>query len=96
MANPRFETQSNEKPVYRDWRAGSAPPFKLAKTDEDIATRDTGTVSVYSGSLGSETDTTDNIEDVFNLTDQQADSGTWVLLLRVNGEWALLPLECPA
>ncbi|MBD3671910.1 MAG: hypothetical protein HUJ26_00155 [Planctomycetaceae bacterium] len=69
--------------------------FRLGKADADIASRTTGTVSVYKGSLGSETDSTNNITGVFNLSDQQADINKWVLLLKVNNGWALLPLECP-
>lgn len=99
MNNPRFNDEGsggNNKPVWRNWWGAGNANFKLGKADANIASRTTGTVSIYTGSLGSESDSTNNLTGVFNLSDQQADLNTWVLLLRVNGEWALLPLECPA
>jgi len=50
----------------------------LGKADGNIAADSTGTVSVWSGTLGSETDSTDNIT-AFNSSNVQIDAGSWVL-----------------
>jgi len=65
----------------------------LGKTDASHAQGATGTVSVWTGTKGSETDSTANVTSVYN---RFADVATtkWVHVEWVNGGWSLTAAEC--
>lgn len=63
------------------------------KTDAAHDKGDSGTVSVYSGEKGSETDTGRNIEDVYNTFGDIA-SGKWVFVEWIDGGFELYAAEC--
>lgn len=72
-------------------------PFRsfVGKTDAAHAKGGTGTISIYAGTLGSETDTTVNMPNVFNRFADVA-SGKWVRC-DWNGQsndWELVAAEC--
>lgn len=65
----------------------------LVKTDAAHAKGATGTVSIYSGTKGSETDTGENIEGVYNRFADLA-TGKWALAFPVDSGWELWAGEC--
>lgn len=71
--------------------AGSAA-VKLGKTDASHAKGASGTISIWSGDAGSETDTGDD-ETAWNKF-ANVTSGKWVLITEVNGQWYLTSAEC--
>lgn len=68
------------------------PRTLLGKTDGTVSADSTGTVSIYSGDLGSETDTGDN-KTAYNRGDD-IDADIWVELTPRGGGWEMVPLEC--
>ena len=64
----------------------------LGKTDASIAKGSSGTVSIYCGQAGSETDTTWNV-DAYNRF-STVSSDKWVGVTRVHGNWYLTAKEC--
>jgi hypothetical protein len=70
---------------------------RWGKADANIAGAASGTVSIYVGT-GASTSWTDSGDNVTarNLTDQQGDSGNYLLLKYAGSQWNFLPLECPA
>jgi hypothetical protein len=75
----------------------TAAVHRWGKADTAIVENAAGTVSIYSGtgSKASWVDTSDNVT-ARNLSDSQADAGSFVWLTYKGSEWTLLPLECPA
>jgi hypothetical protein len=71
-----------------------SPQEWLGKTDASHAKGATGTVSVWSGTPGSETDTTFNITSVYN-RGISAGSGKWVGVARLHRKPYLTWIECP-
>ena len=67
----------------------------LGKAEDAIASGATGTVGVWKGVPGSESDTGRDIE-AFNGTGVAIDAGAWVLLLNFGFGWYAEPWECPA
>lgn len=87
LGSPRTGAQRRrQSPVV------SPPNIRLGKTDESISSDSTGTVSIYSGDVGSETDTGDNIEGYSRGTDIDAD--IWVNIMARGGGYEIFPLEC--
>jgi len=72
--------------------AFDAGPY-IGKTDSSISSAASGTVSVWTGTPGSESDSGDNIT-AYNRTSTTIGSGKWVKLSRVNGHWYMEPWEC--
>ncbi len=66
-------------------RLGVSPRPVLGKTDAQCATGATGTVSIYTGTPGSETDTGANVTGVFNKFSSLA-IDTWVILDWIDGK----------
>lgn len=75
----------------------TAAVHRWGKADTAIVENATGTVSIYSGT-GAKSAWVDTEDDVTarNLSDSQADAGSFVWLTYKGSEWTLLPLECPA
>lgn len=71
---------------------GGTSSVLLGKTDSAISADSTGTVSLWSGTLGSETDTTNNVTGYSRGVN--IDSGKWVNVMRRGGGWEIYPLEC--
>lgn len=73
----------------------ASPQEWLGKTDAQITKGGaTGTVSVWSGTPGSETDTTFNITGVYNRF-ATVGSGKWVIVRRLHRKPYLAQAECP-
>lgn len=71
---------------------GCEPSLLLGKTDAAISKGSSGTVSIWSGTPGSETDTGDNIT-AFNRF-ANLGSGKWVACSPINGHYYLTSAEC--
>jgi hypothetical protein len=67
--------------------------FLLGKPDSAIAKNASGTVSVYGGTPGSETDTTYNIT-AWNKFVPSIASGKWVAMMPINLAWYIIAAEC--
>lgn len=65
----------------------------LGKTDASHSQGATGTVSVWTGTKGSESDSTANVTSVYNRF-ADVSSGSWVHVMWVNGGWSLTAAEC--
>lgn len=63
------------------------------KTDAAHAKGASGTVSIYSGPKGSETDTGRDIENVYN-TFADLGAGKWAFVEFIDGGWELYVAEC--
>lgn len=70
----------------------SGATIKLGKTDAAHAKGASGTISVYSGTKGSETDSGENVT-AWNRYANVA-SGKWVTCVWINGGWDLVAGEC--
>lgn len=55
-----------------------------------------GTISIWDGAPGSESDTDDDLEDCFNRTGLNCDTDTWVKVTQINGHLYVEPWECPS
>jgi hypothetical protein len=78
----------------RTWELLTVPGFLfIGKADAEIASGATGTVSVWTGTAGSETDSDEN-RDGYNRTGLAIGSGDWCLGMRINNQWYLEPWEC--
>lgn len=64
----------------------------IGKTDSTVSAASTGAVSIWNGTLGSESDTNLNVTG-YNRGDE-IDSGKWVELRFRGGGWEMVPLEC--
>jgi hypothetical protein len=65
----------------------------IGKADAEIASGASGTVSVWTGTAGAETDSEEN-RDGYNRTGLAIGSGNWCLGMRINNQWYLEPWEC--
>ena len=72
--------------------AKDAPPGLLGKTDAAINKATSGTVSIYAGTPGSETDTTINLT-AYNKFANIA-SGKWVWIAPLDANWYITAAEC--
>lgn len=68
----------------------------IGKADAAIASGASGTVSIWTGTPGSETDSTENLTSCFNRTGLDIDSGSWVRVMEINGHLYVEPWECPS
>ena len=64
----------------------------IGKTDSSIAKNASGTVSIYSGTAGSETDTAESVT-AFNKF-ANVGSGKWVMCTLIGSVWYLSAAEC--
>jgi hypothetical protein len=65
----------------------------IGKADGDIAKGSSGTVSVWAGTPGGESDTGTNIANCYNRA-VDISTGQWVTVMFVNGFPYVVPLEC--
>jgi hypothetical protein len=69
--------------------------FWLVKPDANIASSASGTCSIWTGTAGSETDSTFNLT-AYNRTGLQADLDQFAMAFEMNGQIYLVPWFCPA
>ncbi|HSG72071.1 MAG TPA: hypothetical protein VLA12_16755, partial [Planctomycetaceae bacterium] len=82
----------NDRGFSREWLPeGDYWPY-LGKTEEAITSGGTGTVGRWRGTLGSETDTTEDYE-CYNRGGDIA-TGIWVNFIPRGGGYECFPLEC--
>jgi hypothetical protein len=77
------------------WYADLDDNSWLGKADGDIDAAASGTISLWTGTPGSETDSTSNATSVYNRTSVDIPSGGWVHIIRVNGKFYCEPWSCP-
>lgn len=80
--------------INGEWRPSATAGKQLLKGKTDAAHNKgaSGTVSIWSGTKGSETDTTENVT-AWN-TFANIGSGKWVVVAWVDGGWELIAAEC--
>lgn len=66
--------------------------LRIGKTDASHSKGASGTISLYSGTGGSASDTTENVTAYNRFAD--LDSGKWCLLAYIGGGWELVAGEC--
>lgn len=71
-----------------------SPQVWAGKTDASHAADGSGTISIWSGTPGSETDTTYNITSVFNKWGSDLASGTWVKVERIHRKPYITLAKC--
>lgn len=91
----RVERQPQNGPPRRR-RSGSSRPTQhwIGKADSEIESGVGGTISVWAGEPGSETDTSENLE-AFNRTGLTIDEDAWCKVTAINGHLYVEPWECP-
>lgn len=93
-----FSAKSGEYIVAVELASGELRPIhfpallRLAKTDAAHNKSSSGTVSVYTGTAGSESDTGDNATAYNKFADLE--TGKWVVIARIDGDEYLVAGEC--
>jgi hypothetical protein len=76
------------------WYADLEDNSWLGKADSAITAGSSGTVSLWTGTPGSESDSTSNATSVYNRTSVDIPSAGWVHIIRVNGKFYCEPWSC--
>lgn len=78
------------------WEMIPQPGYQqvIGKTDSAVSAGSSGTVSVWTGTPGSEADSSDNISSVRNRTGIDIASGDWVIVTYIGGNPYMEPWTC--
>jgi hypothetical protein len=76
------------------WYAELEDNSWLGKADSAISAGSSGTISLWTGTAGSETDSGLNATSIYNRTSVDIPSGGWVHIMRVNGKFYCEPWSC--
>ena len=81
--------------INNGWQVNAAAPFVcIGKTDSAVSAGSSGTVSIWTGTPGSESDSGDNITGVRNRTGVDIPTTKWVRVEYIYGSPYMEPWEC--